>query len=158
MQIAIARNWRAAPGASDLLHGLPGAVGSIPNISPRDARYQDPYSNSRLVSVAPLPFGSSSIGLHHKRWTRQQTINYILANQPSNPREADRDTGRYIVNPGQATAYMIGQMEILRLRAEAQSAMGDRFTMPGFHDAVLENGAVPLDMLGELVREWSASA
>lgn len=119
--------------------------------------YQDAYSEfGRLVLELRRAIRLVvDTGLHHKRWTRQQTIDYILANQPSNPREADRDTGRYIVNPGQATAYMIGQREILRLRAEAQSAMGARFTLAGFHDAVLANGAVPLDVLGELVREWS---
>lgn len=122
--------------------------------------YQDPYSEfGRLVLELRRAIRLVvDTGLHHKRWTRQQTIDYILANQPSNPREADRDTGRYIVNPGQATAYMIGQMEILRLRAEAQRTMGDRFSISGFHDAVLANGAVPLDVLDELVREWSASA
>lgn len=122
--------------------------------------YQDPYSEfGRLVLELRRAIRLVvDTGLHHKRWTRQQTIDYILANQPSNPREADRDTGRYIVNPGQATAYMVGQMEILRLRAEAQAAMGERFSISGFHDAVLANGAVPLDILGELVREWSARA
>ena len=122
--------------------------------------YQDPYSEfGRLVLELRRAIRLVvDTGLHHKRWTRPQTIDYILANQPSNPREADRDTGRYIVNPGQATAYMIGQMEILRLRAEAQATMGARFNIAGFHDAVLANGAVPLDVLGELVREWSASA
>lgn len=122
--------------------------------------YQDPYSEfGRLVLELRRAIRLVvDTGLHHKRWTRQQTIDYILANQPSNPREADRDTGRYIVNPGQATAYMIGQMEILRLRAEAQRTMGDRFSISGFHDAVLANGATPLDVLGELVREWSVSA
>jgi len=122
--------------------------------------YQDPYSEfGRLVLELRRAIRLVvDTGLHYKRWTRQQTIDYILANQPSNPREADRDTGRYIVNPGQATAYMIGQREILRLRSEAQASMGDRFSISGFHDAVLANGAVPLDVLGELVREWSASA
>jgi uncharacterized protein (DUF885 family) len=122
--------------------------------------YQDAYSEfGRLVLELRRAIRLVvDTGLHHKRWTRQQTIDYIRANQPSNAREADRDTGRYIVNPGQATAYMIGQMEILRLRAEAQNAMGARFNLSGFHDAVLANGAVPLDVLGELVRTWSASA
>lgn len=122
--------------------------------------YQDPYSEfGRLVLELRRAIRLVvDTGLHHKRWTRQQTIDYILANQPSNPREADRDTGRYIVNPGQATAYMVGQMEILRLRREAERTMGTRFNISGFHDAVLANGAVPLDVLGELVRDWSASA
>jgi len=122
--------------------------------------YQDPYSEfGRLTMELRRAIRLVvDTGLHHKRWTRQQTIDYILANQPSDPHSAARDTGRYIVNPGQATAYLIGQREILRLREEAKAAMGDRFTIAGFHDAVLENGAVPLDVLGELVRAWSANA
>lgn len=121
--------------------------------------YQDPYSDfGRLVLELRRAIRLVvDTGLHAKRWTRQQAIDYILANQPAGEREAARDIGRYIVNPGQATAYMIGQMEILRLREEARERMGDRFTISGFHDAVLANGAVPLDVLGELVREWSAN-
>jgi uncharacterized protein (DUF885 family) len=122
--------------------------------------YQDPYSDfGRLVLELRRAIRLVvDTGLHAKRWTRQQAIDYVLANQPSGEREAARDIGRYIVNPGQATAYMIGQMEILRLREEARASMGARFSLSGFHDAVLENGAVPLDVLGELVRRWSAAA
>lgn len=122
--------------------------------------YQDPYSDfGRLVLELRRAIRLVvDTGLHAKRWTRQQAIDYVLANQPSGEREAARDIGRYIVNPGQATAYMIGQMEILRLREEARQSMGQRFSLSGFHDAVLENGAVPLDVLGELVRRWSAAA
>lgn len=121
--------------------------------------YQDPYSDfGRLVLELRRAIRLVvDTGLHSKGWTRQQAIDYILANQPANAREAGRDIGRYIVNPGQATAYLVGQMEILRLREEARQALGPRFSISRFHDAVLANGAVPLDVLGELVREWSAS-
>ena len=119
--------------------------------------YQDPYSEfGRLVLELRRAIRLVvDTGLHSKRWTRQQAIDYVLANQPAGEREAGRDIGRYIVNPGQATAYMVGQMEILRLREEARAAMGARFSLSGFHDAVLANGAVPLEVLGELVRDWS---
>lgn len=122
--------------------------------------YQDPYSDfGRLVMELRRAIRLVvDTGIHSKRWTRQQAIDYVLANQPSGERAATRDIGRYIVTPGQATAYMIGQQEILRLREEARTAMGERFSLSGFHDAVLENGAVPLDVLGELVRAWSGRA
>jgi uncharacterized protein (DUF885 family) len=96
-------------------------------------------------------------GLHHKRWTRQQAIDYTLANKPDAEPQARRDIDRYIVMPGQATAYKIGQIEILRLREEARAAMGARFDIRAFHDLVLGGGAVPLDVLRELVRGWSAT-
>jgi uncharacterized protein (DUF885 family) len=90
-------------------------------------------------------------GLHHKRWTRRQAMDYILANQPGDEASARRDIDRYIVYPGQATAYMIGQIEILRLRESAKQRLGSEFSLAKFHDVVLSNGSVPLDVLGELV-------
>lgn len=122
--------------------------------------YQDPYSDfGRLTMELRRAIRLVvDTGVHKKRWTRRQAVDYILANQPGDEASAMRDMGRYIVMPGQATAYMIGQAEILRLREEARTSMGARFSIAGFHDAVLANGAVPLDILGELVREWSSAA
>lgn len=121
--------------------------------------YEDPYSDfGRLVLELRRAIRLVvDTGLHHKRWPRQQAINYILANQPGDEAQARKDIDRYIVMPGQATAYMIGQMEILRLREEAREARGDRFDIRGFHDTVLGAGAVPLDILGERVKAWQAT-
>lgn len=118
--------------------------------------YQDPYSDfGRLVLELRRAIRLVvDTGLHHKRWNRERAIAYILANQPSDEEQARRDIDRYIVNPGQATAYMIGQMEILRLRAEAKRALGAKFDLRQFHDVVLRDGAVPLDVLGETVMKW----
>lgn len=120
--------------------------------------YEDPYSDfGRLVLELRRAIRLVvDTGLHHKRWPRQQAIDYILANQPGDEAQARKDIDRYIVMPGQATAYMIGQMEILRLREEARLARGDRFDIRGFHDTVLGAGAVPLDILGERVKAWQA--
>lgn len=122
--------------------------------------YTDPYSDfGRLTMELRRAIRLVvDTGVHKKRWTRRQAVDYILANQPGDEASAMRDMGRYIVMPGQATAYMIGQAEILRLREQARMSMGDRFSIAGFHDAVLANGAVPLDILGELVRNWSNAA
>ena len=63
---------------------------------------------------------------------------------------------RYVVNPGQACSYMIGMLRILELRDQARRELGDKFSLPAFHDVVLKNGSVPLDVLGEIVQRWVA--
>ena len=115
--------------------------------------YTDPYSDFGRLTLELRRAIRLVVdtGLHHKRWTRQQAINYILANQPGDEASARRDIDRYIVMPGQATAYLIGQIEILRLREAARGRLEDRFTLAKFHDVVLGNGSVPLDVLSELV-------
>lgn len=121
--------------------------------------YQDPYSDFGRLTLELRRAIRLVVdtGLHHKRWSRQQAIDYILANQPGGEDQARKDIDRYIVMPGQATAYMIGQMEILRLREAARSSMGARFDIRAFHSTVLAAGAVPLDILGERVRAWSGA-
>jgi uncharacterized protein (DUF885 family) len=93
-------------------------------------------------------------GLHHKKWTREQAIKYVADNSADAPGGIVKAIERYIVNPGQATAYMVGRLKISELRDKAQAAMGDRFTMGGFHDTVLLTGPVPLDILEENVDAW----
>jgi uncharacterized protein (DUF885 family) len=88
-------------------------------------------------------------GLHAKHWTRQQAIDYGI--QAS-------EVDRYVAVPGQACAYMIGELEIVRLRAKAQQALGSKFSMKAFHDAVLRTGSVPLDVLGQAIDESIATA
>jgi uncharacterized protein (DUF885 family) len=115
--------------------------------------YQDPYSDFGRI-VLELRRAIRLVvdtGLHAKRWSRQQAIQYILDNQPGDEAQARLDIDRYIVMPGQATAYLIGQMKILELREKARAAMGARFDIKTFHDAVLGSGAVPLDVLENLV-------
>jgi uncharacterized protein (DUF885 family) len=115
--------------------------------------YADPYSDFGRLTLELRRAIRLVVdtGLHHKRWTRRQAMDYILANQPGDEASAQRDIDRYIVMPGQATAYLIGQREILRLRDTAKTRLGSGFTLAKFHDVVLGNGAVPLDVLGELV-------
>lgn len=93
-------------------------------------------------------------GLHHKKWTREQAIKYVEDNSADAPGGIVKAIERYIVNPGQATAYMVGRLKISELRDRAQARMGDRFTMGGFHDAVLLSGPVPLDILEENIEAW----
>jgi uncharacterized protein (DUF885 family) len=95
-------------------------------------------------------------GIHSKRWTREQAIEYFAANGLLSRRDATKEVERYFNNPGQATSYMIGQIRILELRERARRQLGARFDIRDFHAVVLENGAVPLDTLEELVDAWIA--
>lgn len=96
-------------------------------------------------------------GIHHKGWDRERAIQYHLDNTPSDRAEVVRAVERYATTPGQATAYAVGKLEILKLREEARQAMGARFDIRGFHDVVLRSGPVPLDVLGQNVRAWGAA-
>ena len=97
-------------------------------------------------------------GLHALGWTRQRAIDFMAANTPVSVEEVTVEIDRYIGMPGQALAYKLGQREILRLRASAQSRLGEAFDFRGFHDAVLTSGAVRLPILAELVDAWVAAA
>ena len=111
--------------------------------------YQDPYSNfgrlaMELWRAARLVVDT---GLHHKQWTREQAVAYLVANTPNAVYDCQRAIERYIAMPGQATAYMIGKLRIVELREMARQALGARFDIRAFHDVVLGSGAVPLDQL-----------
>jgi uncharacterized protein (DUF885 family) len=93
-------------------------------------------------------------GLHHHRWTRQQAIDYMLANTPMTEGDITPEVERYIVWPGQALSYKIGMMTILELRELAQAELGDSFSYGGFHDAVLTAGSLPLPLMTERVLAW----
>ena len=88
-------------------------------------------------------------GIHAKRWTRQQAIDYGI-----NAQEVER----YIVWPGQACAYMIGQLKIVELREKARTALGNKFSIKAFHNLVLETGSVPLDVLEQEVDVWTEAS
>jgi uncharacterized protein (DUF885 family) len=96
-------------------------------------------------------------GLHAMGWSRQQAIDYVSANSPMAPGQVASEVDRYIGLPGQALSYMIGRLEVQRLRAEAEAAMGERFDIAGFHDVLLGSGVVPLETLGRMVRSWVAA-
>ncbi len=96
-------------------------------------------------------------GMHALGWTRQQAIDYVLANTTETPSRAEAEIDRYIAVPGQATSYMLGNLEIRRLRTEAEGALGATFDVRAFHDAVLEDGSLPLWALREKIERWIAS-
>ncbi len=96
-------------------------------------------------------------GIHAKRWTRRQAIDFFLENVALSEGEVLNEIDRYIIWPGQALAYMVGQREIMALREEARLALDNGFDLAEFHDTVLRNGAVPLKTLRRLVGDWIAS-
>ncbi|NBB92793.1 MAG: DUF885 family protein [Gammaproteobacteria bacterium] len=93
-------------------------------------------------------------GMHHKRWTREEAIDYMLANTGMGEGEVEAEIERYLVMPGQALAYKVGMMKILELRERARRELGEDFSLPEFHDQVLGNGALPLTLLEEVVDDW----
>jgi uncharacterized protein (DUF885 family) len=96
-------------------------------------------------------------GLHAYGWTRRQAVDYMLAHTALAPANVDAEVNRYITWPGQATAYKVGELRIRALRERAERALGARFDLRAFHDAVLELGPVPLDVLEAHVDAWIAS-
>ena len=97
-------------------------------------------------------------GIHSKRWTREQAIAYFRANSSVSDTDIAREVDRYFNWPGQATSYMVGQLRIAGLRQRAQRELGDRFDIRDFHEAVLSQGALPLDVLDEQVTRYIAAA
>ncbi|WP_226705081.1 DUF885 domain-containing protein [Microbulbifer elongatus] len=118
--------------------------------------YQDPYSDFGRLAMELWRAGRLVVdtGLHSKKWTREQAIDWLAENTPNPQGDVVKAIERYIVMPGQATAYKIGMMKIVELRENAKKELGDKFDIREFHDVVLANGAVPLDVLEELVDEW----
>ena len=95
-------------------------------------------------------------GIHQEHWTRQQAIDYFMANAPKTENDITNEVDRYIAWPGQALAYKIGQLKIKELRARATKELGAKFDVREFHDAVLSGGALPLDVLEQRIDEWIA--
>lgn len=96
-------------------------------------------------------------GIHARKWTEEQAIEYALQNSARPEASVRSEIRRYFNNPGQATAYKIGMLKILELRAKAQNELGDRFDIRGFHDAVLGSGSLPLPILERRINEWITS-
>ena len=95
-------------------------------------------------------------GLHAQGWRREEAIQFMIDHTAESQDECTREVDRYIVWPAQALTYKLGQLEILKLREEAKLALGDRFDLRAFHDALLANGAVPMTVMRRTMRQWIA--
>ena len=118
--------------------------------------YDDPYSKFGQLSIEMWRACRLVIdtGLHAFGWTRDQAIRYLVDNAGIAESAAIAETDRYILNPGQALGYKIGELRIKALRAKAQTALGDRFDIRRFHNALLDDGALPLTLLEARIDEW----
>lgn len=118
--------------------------------------YKDPYS--RYGQLTFDTWRSSRLvvdtGMHYFGWSRQKAIDFMKDNTGLSEQNIISEVDRYIAWPGQALGYKIGQLEILKLRAEAEEKLGKRFDIRSFHDCLLEDGSVPLDMLRDKVEKW----
>ena len=121
--------------------------------------YTDPYSDFGRLGMELWRAGRLVVdtGLHHKRWSREEAIGWLTENTPNPPGDIEKAIERYIVYPGQATAYMIGKLKIMELRSKAQAELGTKFDIREFHDTILTSGPVPLSIMEENVAHWIAS-
>ena len=121
--------------------------------------YQDPYSDyGRLeTDIWRAIRLVVDTGVHSKHWTRQQMVDYFHEHSAIDETNIQAEVDRYIAWPGQALGYKMGQLKILELRARAQKELGQKFDLKAFHDAVLDSGALPLDVLEQRVDAWIAS-
>lgn len=118
--------------------------------------YEDPYSNFGRLTYEIWRACRLVVdtGVHAFGWTRQQMLDYLAENTALSLHEVTTETDRYISWPGQALAYKMGELKIRELRGRAEEALRSDFDVRHFHDAVLANGSVPLDILEELISSW----
>ena len=120
----------------------------------------DYQSLSGVLQAAQLQHISCRLvvdtGIHAMKWTRQEGIDYYVNNTPNATSDGVKMVERHIVMPSQATAYKVGMLKILELREAAKEKLGDKFDIREFHDVVLKNGAVPLNVLEKFVDQWVA--
>jgi uncharacterized protein (DUF885 family) len=121
--------------------------------------YQDPYSNFGRLTYEMWRACRLVVdtGMHWKGWSRDQALKYMSENTALSLHEVTTETDRYIGWPGQALAYKMGELKIRALRQRAETALGGRFDVRLFHDAVLKNGSVPLSVLEDQIDAYIAA-
>lgn len=162
MQIAIAQKLDSVPsfrkntGQTAYLEGWALYAESVPA---ELGLYTDPYQDFGRLSMELFRAARLVVdtGIHHKKWTRAEAVAYMMENTANAEGDIRIEVDRYIVWPGQATAYKIGMIKIQQLRDNAEEVLGDGFDIREFHDVILANGSVPLDILEQLVNEWVIS-
>jgi len=163
MQIAIAQELSGIPKFRKFSHAYTAYTegwGLYSEQAPKEiGMYRDPYSDFGRLALELWRAGRLVVdtGIHDKKWTRQQAIDYLKQNTPNSEADCIDSINRYIVMPSQATAYKIGMIKILELRESAKKQLGSKFDLRQFHDVLLTNGALPLDVLEQLVEQWIKS-
>jgi uncharacterized protein (DUF885 family) len=161
MQIAIAQELTGVPkfrkygGFTAFVEGW----GLYSEYLPKEmGYYSDPYDDFGRLAMEIWRAARLVVdtGIHDQHWTREQAIQYLMDNTPNPEGDCRKAIERYIVMPGQATAYKIGMNKIIALREKAKAELGDKFDIREFHDVVLKDGAVPLNILEENVDKWIA--
>jgi uncharacterized protein (DUF885 family) len=159
MQIAIAQELEGLPkfrtlgGYTAYIEGWGLYCEAIPK---EIGLYANPYSDFGRLAMELWRACRLVVdtGIHSKRWTREDGMNYYRKNTAAAEFEVESMVDRHIVIPSQATAYKIGMMKIMDLRNMARQQLGNKFDIREFHDVVLTSGALPLDVLEELVNQW----
>jgi uncharacterized protein (DUF885 family) len=159
LQIAIAQELEGLPAFQRMLGSTAFAEGwglYTERLSEEMGLYTSELDRFGILSFDAWRAGRLVVdtGMHALGWSRQQAIDYLKEHSALGENNIANEVDRYIVWPGQALAYKIGQLEILRLRADARDRLGDRFDIKAFHDAVLGAGAVSLTTLGQMVETW----
>jgi uncharacterized protein (DUF885 family) len=118
--------------------------------------YQDPYSDYGRLSDEMLRAIRLVVdtGVHYKHWTRQQMVDFFHQHSSADESDIQAETDRYIAWPAQALGYKLGQLEILKLRQQAQQELGNKYDIRAFHDEILNGGALPVDILDQRVTSW----
>lgn len=129
------------------------------SLGPAMGFYADPYSRFGQLTYEMWRACRLVVdtGIHHLGWTREQAIDFMTTNTAKSEQDIAVEVDRYIVWPAQALAYKLGELEIRRLRARAERELGERFDLRRFHNAVLDNGSIPLDVLAEEIDAWIAA-
>ncbi|MDP2634322.1 MAG: DUF885 domain-containing protein [Pseudoalteromonas sp.] len=162
MQIAISQELEGVPkfrkfgGYTAYIEGW----GLYSELVPKEmGLYEDPYSDFGRLAMELWRACRLVVdtGIHEMKWTRQQGIDYYVNNTPNATSDGVKMVERHVVMPSQATAYKVGMLKILELREAAKVKLGDKFDIREFHDVVLKNGAVPLNVLETFVDQWVAS-
>jgi len=162
LQIARAQELRGLPqfrrSASYVAYGEGWAL-YAESLGNEMGMYRDPYTKFGQLSAEMWRACRLVVdtGLHAFGWTREQSIRYLIDNAGIQESAAIAETDRYIIIPGQALGYKIGELKIKALRAKAQAALGDKFDVRRFHNAVIDDGALPLTLLELRIDEWIAS-
>jgi uncharacterized protein (DUF885 family) len=159
MQIAIAQELQGLPkfrtlgGHTAFIEGWALYSEEIPK---EIGLYTDPYKEFGQLGMEIFRAARLVVdtGIHSKKWDREKAVQYYLDNIPNPEGDVRAEIDRYIVWPGQATAYMIGKLKIEELRKKAETELGEDFDIRQFHDTVIANGSVPLSILEELVDDY----